>query len=1088
MPRKLSALALILFVLFAGGKLWSAGQKADIFAPVDALIEEKRYTEAIDMLRGLLISNPKKTSSIKDRIAKALILKADDDIEAQRYNEALAELSLFWAQYPEKADVAQKRIRKVNQVREEYNKKAKELLVYMSDAANRGDTEYNKNVTKKLQDLDDLDRNNPDSKKTITSLKETSLALVNQDTMKAIMRSGRALIDKGSYSEAAHGYLKGFELFKPEFSNAGYDAITMQAVEKESQRAAVLPDSYASMQYNLTKAVSDLVVAFESGRPEAVRAALPAAEASFEELRVLRSSIFAAGSSLAAAYSAIPKEGKSPIEYQYLAFLDIFIRGRPDSFGEDKKPQAEKGLPEGIGGVLLAQTDALLTSLQTSIEKSVDSAYAEAEKAFDSGDYAAAQSTFSRSAALVAPALSALGKWSEIPDGDFVPTLVALRLKISRGAAAANRIGRLESLAAAGAKLSGLAEAYVKTSAEAARYVEGVDAGKTTALAEVRIAMDGYRSTIRAIEASIAQETEAAPSFDAATAETVAKIGDDRPTLALSAYKGRLAATATAAREAEYTVAATRGRLEGDYIGRELAARSAAVDAADARTDGAVSKLPERARAGYRDPAPSESSVSLAAEAKSLAALASWISSDLASMGAEPEALLKEAAFASARARIEDLGGQTEKLEARRSAALARAIERKKAAVLTLAAAKTDMDAARARLADSKTLISQDKGKGTKASAIKKGFVDSNDRLDRSLNAIIESSTTDFDPKSWDDFQKLYASVKADLAQTKKDYVINETFRLLAEGQTFYEQTLFDLAGESLVAAQELWHEDNDTDQEQVKYWQNLVRQASDTNNKREVKQSDALYYEIGSYLSEARKLYQKGDGLIKSGRKNDAASAFDSARQNIGFVTRAFPLNAEAGFLTLQILKSTDAEAYKKSLPRRIQEAVDLLATDATSGYSRIADLYKMEPGYPGLRATLERAEIKVGKRRAPPTKEDLANAAALVAQAEKLLGSGRKDDAARAEANLNAALTYDPTNKRVLALLRDLKTLQGKTAGPSLGLADQAILDQATRSFAARQYNQARDQLSQLLAEPGKRTREVLKLDNDLKTLGYD
>jgi len=104
-----------------------------------------------------------------------------------------------------------------------------------------------------------------------------------------------------------------------------------------------------------------------------------------------------------------------------------------------------------------------------------------------------------------------------------------------------------------------------------------------------------------------------------------------------------------------------------------------------------------------------------------------------------------------------------------------------------------------------------------------------------------------------------------------------------------------------------------------------------------------------------------------------------------------------------------------------------------------------------------------------------------------EKLLASGRKDDAAKAESSLNAALANDPANKRALSLLRDLKTLQGKSGGFSLGLADQAVLDQATRSFAGRQYNQARDQLSQLLSDPNKRTREVLKLDNDLKTLGY-
>jgi hypothetical protein len=204
--------------------------------------------------------------------------------------------------------------------------------------------------------------------------------------------------------------------------------------------------------------------------------------------------------------------------------------------------------------------------------------------------------------------------------------------------------------------------------------------------------------------------------------------------------------------------------------------------------------------------------------------------------------------------------------------------------------------------------------------------------------------------------------------------------------------------------------------------------------------------------------------------------------------VTRAFPLNAEAGLLTLQISKSTDVDAYRKLLPRRVQDAIDLLASDSSGGYSRLADLYKMEPGYKGLREALDKAEIKVGKRRAPPTKEELASAASFVAQAEKLLASGRKDDAARAEANLNSALASDPTNKRALSLLRDLKTLQGKPSGIALGLADQAILDQATRSFTARQYNQARDQLSQLLTDPNKRTREVLKLDNDLKTLGYN
>jgi hypothetical protein len=1084
MLRKPLALVLLFALLLGGEIAWPAGQKTDIFAPVDALIAEKRYSEAIDMLNGLLVSAPRRTRTIKDRIAKARLLEADDEIDSQHYNEALSALSLFWGQNPEKADQAQKRIRKINQVREKYNALAKSLLAYMGDAKNRSDPNYNLEITRRLEELDSLDRNNPDSKRTITSLKETSLALVNQDAMKAVMGAARTLIDGGEYTKAAREYLKGFPLFRPEFENAGYDELTMQAVASLERKAEASPDAYDTLQAALTESVADLGAAFESGSPDKVSAALPAARAAIENLRSLREAVFETGAGLARGYNSIPKEGKSPIEYQYLAYLDIFLRGRADSLGPDKKPEAEKGKPEGMGGALLAQSASILDSLGKAAQDGIAAAYGGAEKDFDAGSYSDAGAGFAKAAALIPPGVEILSNWSQIPESDFVPDLTALREKIEKAAADSGRLTQLSALAAAGERLAGLAveyiAAYSSSTGYSARLTEAVP------LADARAALDGYRTSIRATEAKIQVETAGKATL-AAAAEAAAKLGDDRPGAAYASYAGRLDKTAAAAKAAEYAMAAAKGGVEGDYIERELAGLTAAVAADDALTDGAPSTRPDRSRAGYLDPSPTSAVRALAAERPKLASLASWISGDLKSLDAEDPGLLADPAYAGARARIEDLGRKASELQARSSAALERASARMKTAASALSGARTDMDAARARLADAKALIAQDSGKGAKSAAIKKDFADSRDRLESGLKGIIESSNQDFDPKPWDDFQQLYSQVSADLDQTKKTYVIDETFRLLAEGQNYYEQALFDLAAESLNDAQELWQEDNDGEQEQVKYWQNLVRQASDTNNKREVKQGDALYYDIGNYLSEARKLFLQGDGLMKAGHKADASATFDEARQNISYVTRAFPLNAEAGLLTLQILKSTDIEAYRKSLPRRIQEAVDLLSTDASSGYSRIADLYNMEPSYPGLKAALESAEIKVGKRRAPPTKDEVAKASSFVADAERLLRTGRKDDAARAESDLDAALTNDPANRRALGLLRDLKTLQGKTAGPVLGAVDQAILDQATRSFAASQYNQARDQLSQLLSDPGKRTRDVLKLDNDLKTLGY-
>jgi hypothetical protein len=1056
----------------------------DIFVPVDALIAEKRYSEAVDMLQGLLISAPSRTKDIKSRIAKTRLLQADSEIASQHYNEALSTLSLLWAQNPEQADQAQKRIGKINQIREEYNKKAKDLLAFMSSAKNRSDPNFNKDVTRFLLELDNIDRNNPDSKRTITSLKETFVVLLNMDTMKTLMSAGRALIDAGEYAKAMREYLKGRDLFKPEFENSAFDALTMQAISKEAQRAEAVPDDYESAQSRLTEAVADLGAAFESGDADKVEAALPAAKLALDGLRSLRETLFTTGMSLAHSLDSIPKEGKSPIEYQYPSFLDIFLRGRPDSLGPDKKPGAEKGKPEGVGGALLAQTEQILDRLGKAAQASVDAAYAEAEKSYDAAAYSDAEAAFSRAAALVEPGMYVLSNWALIPENEFIPDLAELRDKIKKGAAAAKYLAQLGPLAVAGRRLSSLAASAVAAASESADYVARLDG--SLSIKDVIAVLEANRSSMTAIEASIAVEASGKAGLADRTA-IGAGPGDERIISAIAAYSARLDKAAAAALAAEYAFAAAREGVEGDYIERELAARIAAIKAAEGLIEGLPSQRRERARLGYRDPSPTNALLALDAEAPKEAALVDWISGELAHMQAETAALKADPPFAAARSRIEDLGKKAAELQARRASALASASDKKKAAEAALIGARQDVAAARASLADARALIAQDKGKGAKLEAIKKSFVDSRDMLDQGQGRIVESSNLDFDAKTWDDFQNLYSGLSADINLAKKEYIINETFRLLGVGQTYYEQGLFDLSSESLNDAQELWREDNDSDQEQVKYWQNQVRQASDTNNKREVRQSDTLYYEISSYLSEARKFFLQGDGLMKSGHKAEASAAFDSAQQNISYITRAFPLNAEAGLLILQILKSTDPDAYKKSLPRRMQEAMDLLASDGSLGYSRLADLYKMEPTYPGLKAALEKAEIMVGKRRAPPTRQELANAAAFVADASALLKTGRKDDAAKAESDLNAALADDPANKQALALLRDLKTLQGKTAGPALGLADKAVLDQAMRSFAALQYNQARDQLSQLLSDPGTRTRDVLKLDNDLKTLGY-
>jgi hypothetical protein len=1094
MLRKSLILVLALFLMAAGQALWSAGQSADIFAPVDLLVEQKRYEEAIDLLRRLLVSNPKRTESIKKRIGDVLLKKADDNIQNQRYNEAFEDATRFWRENPQRADEAQKRIRKINAVREKYNATSRKLYDYIVDEKNRASPDFNAEVVRRLQELDELDRNNPDSKKTINYLKETSLALVNQDTLKRVMSEARILIDSGRYVQASRKYLEGFELFKPEFEYAGYDAITVSAVSREAETAKAAPDAYAALQNELESSIAALKTALESGGIDSITSAIPAAETALNRLETIRAELFSAAAHIASIYQTIPKADHSPIEYQYLAVVDVLIRGRSDDLSAERKPSAEHGLPEGLGGVLIAQWDALLDGIDAAAQTGLDAAYAEGESAYAAGGLAAARAAYDRAAALYAPASQVLGWRKKMPQSDFVPDLAGIRSSIAAAAAADSRLDHAAKTASAVSRLASHLESLRSVAAKSAAYAASYNtvmaaaadqgAANQTAAELARAALEAYRTEIRALEDAIAAETRRESELSA-LAKAVSAGGDARAETLQSAYGAKLAAAREEAVTAEYDTAAASFRIEGAFLEQEIVAREKAIAAAEALIEGASSTRPDRA--GFKDPSPTTASTLLSAELPRVQTLSSWAGGSLARADREPPALRARSDFTAARTKIKEVVDRAAALAKRREVSFARAEERKKYARDALAEAKKNLDSAGSKLANAKNLIKLDKGTGARSPAVRKEFADALSLVEEATTRVLASANADFIAAAWDEYQKRISETRSSIDLARNDFVVDETFRLLGEGQKYYEQAIFDLSAEALSGAQEIWYDEFKTEQEQVKYWQNLVRQASDTNNKREVRQGDALYYEISNYLSEARKNYLRGTDLKKSGDETGAAASFNTAKQNLAYVTRAFPLNAEAGLLTLQILKATDTEAYRLSLPRRVSEAVALLDTDPASGYSRIADLYKMEPNYPGLKAALEKAEIVVGRRLAPLSKEQLAQAASLVSQAEKLLASGRKDDQTEAEKRLNAALNIDKTNKKALALLREINILKGKEADIVLGIADRAVLDQATREYAARRYNQARDTLNKLLADPNKRSREVLRLDNELKVLGY-
>lgn len=1143
------------------------GQKDQLKAAQLYQDASQRYQVIADNLNARLLSGKDPGNRIRGLLTSVLLDKAQIDRELKNYDASIASLTAVIREDPDRFDQANGRIREIIAIREKYAQIAADLFnnIKTKDMSLPANQDYVRQRTVELQNLDPY--GNQDI---LIRISEAILKSQNLRAMRSIMTQARALLDAGRFDDTFAVYQKGFDIYRQQYEDSGYDLLDEQSgrvlvatadgtlanlalaqdgtllktdkngdimkrpdgtplplldaqgrpqklnfllaggkkrletgegsvveyAESTVNGAASLADSVRRAEgglSSLAQAAQQLQGAFAQGDPTAIEAGWQPLQSALADLLHAYVDMDRVGKRLEDLDRQLPKKrgGKdiSYIQYAYPSYADLFIRGRPpasdydrlDSFGDPTwRPVAERDKPEGMAGAILSEYDSYLVALQAAFEPVLDGAYRDAVAKLESQDWEEAKAEFDRLGTLSGQARRVLALWKQAyaidPDANLSARAKAI---VDQKSADAERIGRLGELAAGYSRLCTVALDLRSAVDQGRTYLGSLPPNPqlTVVFAWYRD-LDGSIAAIRSRISSLASDNGGLVADMAKWAG--AGLDDPRATGANAAYAAHIAAIMNFAHLQMRDLLSQTADLLTNGLATQLPACTDAVQSAEAMIAGPESTLPDRT--GLRDPTASKAAALLATQQKSIASLQSLVAAGIKLIGQEDPAMLAEPQVKS---RLDSLTGDQatlSQLEARRVQDLAAAQGKIKAAVEASAAA----DAA---LAEARRLLGASQAKGVAPAIASRDLDQSKARLADALAKILEWSQEDFDPQRWNDYyNNQYGKLKSDRDQAEEAYVLNETFRLLDEGQRYYNQQLYDLAGESLDTAQQLWLSKHSDEQPQVKYWQNFVKMAQDTNNKREVKQSEPLYYDISNYLSQARALYDRGDGFMKAGDKAAATAAFDAARQNISYVTRAFPLNAEAGLLTLQILKATDQVAYDQSLPSRIQATRDLLASDPQTAYSRIADLAKMEPKNATIQGLLKQAEIKTGRRPPEPTREQLARAASLVSEAEGLMKTGRSSDNARASTLLNQAYALDPGNTKALNDIKYLTVLSGKgtVAGPGLAPADQALLDTATGQYAGGQYNQARDTLNRLL-QAGRMTKDVLKLDQSLKQLGY-
>ncbi|MEI6387326.1 MAG: hypothetical protein WCQ50_11865, partial [Spirochaetota bacterium] len=474
----------------------------------------------------------------------------------------------------------------------------------------------------------------------------------------------------------------------------------------------------------------------------------------------------------------------------------------------------------------------------------------------------------------------------------------------------------------------------------------------------------------------------------------------------------------------------------------------------------------------------------LAGEELRVAALAQSNKDVGGRIGQEAAWIRSEVSVADIAARNEALARSTAGIQARRTTLLADAAARRKAAAIALAAALKSFTEAEATLSGSVSALAN----LARRQAARNALEEATNSREVGYSRFLDALGGDFDPQVWDEGVARYAAIGRAINEARDQYAKLEVDRLLADAQHSYNLANFDDAYNSLSKANTLWKERYPSlTYPPLDFWLSLVRMARDTGNSRIIRQNDPLYREMTQYLSLARLTYEKGITLQKSGKRTDAKQTFASALAIVANVTQTFPLNEDAGFLSLQILKATSEADFQSSLPNRIDDAAALLKTNPPAGYARIADLSHIEPKNTRLARLLVQAEIAIGKRRPEPTAAQKSQSLRLADQARQIIKTGRSVDLTRAEQLLAQAMELDPNDRDAQTVSLNIQTLKGGGPDKVLSLTDSQKLNEARLFFSQGQYNQARDTLNALLRSEGTKTRDVLLLDQQLNQLNY-
>jgi len=931
------------------------------------------------------------------------LARADELIKTKHHDEAILILTDYARRGPENFEQAQERLRKIYKIRDEFNRTADELIKTITD-----DPGNNAKIIALSNKLHTLERDDsPLLVNFVSKTREIALFNLNRNKLRSILLRGRALLDKGDSVAAIQVYTESMEIMREEFFAANYGEGINNDVRRETERVNATFQAFRDASAQLSTISAEMVRYINAGDMARINETTTRLTPAMDRFIALKQNLFITLNTFDRVLGIIRTREPEMIDRNHLSFFTLGIRGRT---GEN--------MQEGMLGAFETQWSNTIGNVVKAIAQVVETGNTASLTAFKAGNYAAVTTTLSRTDGYINLSPLYFNKRRELAD----PTRPQTTSMYGSTVLNEDIAGFLE--------IRALIEAN-NALLQAGNIAVRQNFDRTT--------LTRWQSGNLSSGLALSSEYQTRNNITSAQRqlhEIIQRVNQ------INTDINRYHATAHIPKAVEAIEALNNTYITEEHLSAQryftIAQRSLSTVIPDRKTalekgrnflNGERRTISEGIVVNYYYPteALQELSTLLIELNRDLVTGNTGLGINVSEQkGIEnPETVRLKAGLQTTVNELNELLAQCTALtdNARSRSSQAQALRADGERLLSEARAayqRQDFDTARQR-------------------------IETADRRFNESLAIQESASL----RQMRDTQLV--SLGQAIAVSENEAILAEVRNLVNEARSSYFAGNFQQAETRLVRAGTRWRITNNEPNEEIVYWQSLVRTALQGTSARIIPPTAPLYPEMSQLLNQAKLNYEEGVRLINAGQRQQGIAKFDETKRLTMEVKLMFPINQEAGMLDLRIEQFLDPRAFNAAFEQRLRNAIARTKQRSLEAYAELQNLAEINPGYSGIRAIITQAEIDIGIRPPPPNPADLARSNELTAAARRILDGNQTEQYNVAIRQLDEAIRLNPQNMEA-PRIRDMINSRGNQPSSNvLSSADEATYQQAMRELQA-------------------------------------